>query len=260
MPQFLCVRCRNWLTMRLERLYGWWTRPCGAGEVLRVALPLVVSSISTTVMIFIDRMFLYWYSPEAMAAAMPAGMFHFTVISFPMGIALYVNTFVAQYAGAGRPRRIGPFVWQGIWVGVAAAPLLARHRILGPRSASEWANQDPVLAQYEVDVLSRAHLRLRGHDHRGRPGVVLHGDWRRTRVVMIVDTTATLLNAVTRLRLDFRAFRLRGRRRCRRRLGHDHRRVVPRARLCLADAATAHPPDLSTVDPAGGPTPGSWAG
>ena len=40
-----------------------------------MSLPLVVSTISTTVMIFIDRMFLLWYAPKAMAAAMPAQWF-----------------------------------------------------------------------------------------------------------------------------------------------------------------------------------------
>ena len=112
---------------RSGRLHRWWTRPCGGQEVLLVSLPLVVSTISTTVMIFIDRMFLLWYAPKAMAAAMPAGMLHFTVISFPLGVALYVNTFVAQYEGAGRPGRIGPIVWQGIWIGICGRAAVAGH-------------------------------------------------------------------------------------------------------------------------------------
>ena len=52
---------------RLGRLHDWWTRPCGGREVLQVSLPLVVSTISTTVMIFIDRMFLLWYAPKALS-------------------------------------------------------------------------------------------------------------------------------------------------------------------------------------------------
>ena len=81
------------LPARLNSMFDWWTRPCGCREVLQVSLPFVVSTISTTVMIFIDRMFLLWYAPKAMAAAMPAGMLHFTIVSFPLGVALYVNTF-----------------------------------------------------------------------------------------------------------------------------------------------------------------------
>ena len=58
-------------------------------------------------------------SPEAMAAAMPAGILSFTLSSIFIGTAGYVNTFVAQYFGARRPERIGPSVWQGLYVAAA---------------------------------------------------------------------------------------------------------------------------------------------
>src|SRR6185369_4568402 len=35
----------------------------------------------------------------------------------------YTSTFVAQYTGAGRPRRVGPAVWQGIYFAVGAGLL-----------------------------------------------------------------------------------------------------------------------------------------
>jgi MATE family multidrug resistance protein len=177
----------------MQSLRDWWTRPCGGREVLRVALPLVVSTVSTTVMIFIDRMFLLWYAPKAMAAAMPAAMFHFTVISFPMGVALYVNTFVAQYEGAGRLRRIGPVVWQGIWIGVAAAPLLLATASWAPR-AFAWINREPELANLESTFYQVLTF--------GSGAVIITAAQTsffigrgKTRVVMCVDTGATLLNA-----------------------------------------------------------------
>ena len=121
-----------------RRIHAWWRRPCGGRDVMALALPLVISTMSFTVMTFIDRMFLTWYSIDAVAAAMPAAMLQFTLISFPLGVATYVNTFVAQYEGAGRPRQIGPVVWQGIWIGLAAIPLLLlttplAHALLSPR-------------------------------------------------------------------------------------------------------------------------------
>lgn len=103
-------------------LKTWWTRPAGGRELLALALPLIISTASWTVMNFIDRMFLLWHSTDAMAAAMPAGMLYYTVICYPLGVAAYVNTFVAQYHGAGRPERIGVAVWQGVWLGVLTAP------------------------------------------------------------------------------------------------------------------------------------------
>src|SRR5438093_1190587 len=92
---------------------GWWSRPCGGREVLAIALPLVVQTAFWSIMWFIDRMYLMWYSRDAMAASLPAGMFFWTMICFPQGIASFVNTFVAQYYGAGRHERIGPAVKQG---------------------------------------------------------------------------------------------------------------------------------------------------
>ena len=65
---------------------------------------------------FIDRMFLMWHSKEELAAALPAGMVHFTMICIPLGIALYVSTFVAQLNGAKRDNEIGSVVWLGVFL------------------------------------------------------------------------------------------------------------------------------------------------
>src|ERR1700690_2919603 len=92
---------------------GWWNPPSGVCEVVRGALPLMVSTSSWTLMQFIDRLFLMAYSPDAMAASLPAGMLSFVTVCIFLGIAAYVNTFVAQYHGAGHPERIGLAVWQG---------------------------------------------------------------------------------------------------------------------------------------------------
>jgi MATE family multidrug resistance protein len=93
-----------------------WNAEGGYREVLVIAVPLILSTASWSVQHFVDRMFLAWYSAEAIAAAMPAGMLHFSVVSIFMGTAGYVSTFVAQYYGAKNYRRIGPALWQGVYV------------------------------------------------------------------------------------------------------------------------------------------------
>lgn len=93
-------------------------------ELLRIALPLILSSGSVSLMHVIDRVFLTWYSTDALAASMPAGMLLWTVVSLPMGIASYVNTFVAQYEGAGRKERVASAVWQGVYFSITAGLLL----------------------------------------------------------------------------------------------------------------------------------------
>ena len=87
--------------------HSWWGRPSGGREVLRVAAPLVVSSLSWTIMTFVDRMMLNWVSGTAMAAAFTASIAWFAILALPLGICSYANTFVAQYDGARQQERIG---------------------------------------------------------------------------------------------------------------------------------------------------------
>ena len=92
-----------------------WSDEGGYREVLRIAVPLILSTGAWSVLLFVDRMFLSWYSSEAIAAAMPAGMASFAMLCFFIGTAAYVNTFVAQYFGAKEEYKIGAIVWQGIY-------------------------------------------------------------------------------------------------------------------------------------------------
>ena len=93
-------------------------------HVLRIAGPMILSTSSTTIQFFMDRMFLAWYSQDALAASGPAGLASFSVFAFFLGTVGYVSTFVAQYFGAGRQRRIGPAVWQGIFLALVATLLI----------------------------------------------------------------------------------------------------------------------------------------
>jgi len=102
-----------------------WSKKNGYRHVLAISLPLVASMGSLTLMQFTDRMFLANYSEDAIAAALPAGIASFTAVAFFMGVANYVNSFVAQYMGACAFRRIGASVWQGIYFSLMASCVLA---------------------------------------------------------------------------------------------------------------------------------------
>ena len=108
-----------------------WNTPCGYKAVLKVSLPLVASMASTTLMLFTDRLFLGWYSTEALAASTPAGLLAFTLMSFFLGVAAYTNTFVAQYTGAGAHERVGACLWQGIYFSLLAGAILAAMSMFG---------------------------------------------------------------------------------------------------------------------------------
>jgi multidrug resistance protein, MATE family len=102
---------------------AWWSRPCGVRDVLRIALPMIISTSFTSLMHYIDRVFLTWRSTAAMDASMQAGIAQWVSICFAIGVVSYVNSFVAQYTGAGHDERVGPSVWQGIWFGLFLTPL-----------------------------------------------------------------------------------------------------------------------------------------
>src|SRR5580658_2006620 len=85
-------------------------------ELMSVAIPLVLSSGSLSLMIAIDRLFLTWFSEDALAASTPAAALHWTAMSAFIGTINYANAFVAQYEGAGRKDRVMASVWQAIFL------------------------------------------------------------------------------------------------------------------------------------------------
>lgn len=173
---------------------GWWSRPCGGRDVLRIAVPLIISTATWTVMNFTDRMFLLWYSEKSMAAALPAGMLHFAMVCFPMGVAGYASTFVAQYYGAGRLRHIGPAVWQGIRFGFYCFPLF-----LAIVPWSPWifkaAGHESSLAVLETLYFQTA-LFGAGAEIMAAAMAGFFSGRGVTWVVMLVDSGASALNIV----------------------------------------------------------------
>lgn len=101
-----------------------WKANGGYKEFLVVAIPLILSTGAWSIQQFVDRMFLAWYSPEAIVAALPAGMLNFAIMSLFIGTASYVSTFVAQYYGAERYYRIGPVLWQGVYISLLGGVIL----------------------------------------------------------------------------------------------------------------------------------------
>ncbi len=103
-------------------------------EILKLAVPLILSMIGLVLMQFVDALFLAWYSKEALAAVVPAGMASSLIISPFQGTAMFTSTLVAHYVGAKRQGRAFAATWQGIYfsavsgfivflIGFAAEPL-----------------------------------------------------------------------------------------------------------------------------------------
>jgi len=162
--------------------------------VLTLALPLVLSSLSWTVLTFIDRMFLMWWSRDSLAASFPAALLWWALICCPLGVCQYVATFVSQYYGNDQPHRIGAIVWQGVWVGLLASPL-AMFPMLFADSIFALAGHTPEVRAEEVTYFWIVGL--------STPAMLVsnaiacfYSGQGRTGVVMVVDMVAVVTNIV----------------------------------------------------------------
>ena len=97
----------------------------GIGEVVRLAVPMVLNTVSVTVMGFVDGWMVSKVSKEALSAQFIGGLSAFVPVCFFMGLLSCVSTFASQNLGAGRPERSSVYGWHGLWVAWAAAGLLA---------------------------------------------------------------------------------------------------------------------------------------
>lgn len=104
----------------------------GMKELLIVALPMFISQSFDTAMIFTDRIFLAKLGTQFMSAAMAGGLTAFMMISFFLGLTSYTTALVAQYLGAGQPKKCGLVVTQAFIFSFAAYIPLLIFRSLGP--------------------------------------------------------------------------------------------------------------------------------
>jgi MATE family multidrug resistance protein len=176
---------RDWLASR-------WSGAGGGREVALLAYPLILGHLSFTIQTFVDRLFLTWYSTEAVAGAVTGLFAVWAVIVLFTGTGEYLTTFVAQYLGAGRPARIGAAMWQGIYFSLGAGALIA---LLAPFAgpAFDLAGHDPAIRRHEVDY---ARTLLLG----AFPAVLMatlstfFAGRGETRVILYVNVLATLVN------------------------------------------------------------------
>ena len=169
-----------------------WSRPSGVREVLRIALPMVASTMSWTAMSFIDSAILFRVSPAAMSAAFSAGITWFAALSLFWGICSYASTFVSQYHGDGQPEKIGPAVWQGVWLAALFAPIALCAIPLAPQL---FALHSGEVAQLETQFFQVLCW--------GAPGMLaaqaletFFSGRGRTWVVMCVDAVAVVINLI----------------------------------------------------------------
>ena len=88
--------------------------------ILALALPLAVGAGVNWVMQFTNRLFLSWYSPDALAASLPAGIMTYMIQALFISSVGYVGAFAAQHAGANEPEEAGAMAWPMLWLSAFA--------------------------------------------------------------------------------------------------------------------------------------------
>lgn len=114
-----------------------------------MALPIIVSMMSRTMMSLVDFIMVAQLGTEAQAAIMPAQILVFTIGHFGIGVLTLVNTLVSQSLGRGEPEHCGRYAWQGLYIGgvlgLAVLPL-----IFVARPLFAWVGHDPVVQEMET--------------------------------------------------------------------------------------------------------------
>ena len=92
----------------------------GLSELVRVAIPAVVTMTSYTVMQFVDKLIVKELGPEELTGQGNGAVAAFVFAAAFIGGLGVINTYVAQNLGAGKPREGAAYAWNGLWVCVLA--------------------------------------------------------------------------------------------------------------------------------------------
>ncbi len=87
-------------------------------SLLQLAWPLILANSFWNLQLTIDRIYLGQFSTQSLGAAMAVMAIFWTPMALLQQTAAYNTTFVAQYLGAHRTHRIGPVLWQSIYVSI----------------------------------------------------------------------------------------------------------------------------------------------
>ena len=86
--------------------------------MMRLAGPMVVTTMTFTMMQFVDRLMVSNLGTAALAAVLPAGFIGMLPSGFLIGILASVSTFVSQSLGKGQKQNCSSYCWQAIYMGL----------------------------------------------------------------------------------------------------------------------------------------------
>ncbi len=87
-------------------------------QILRMAIPLMVTALSFSLMLFVDRYFLSQISEMAALSIVSSGTLTWVTVYGWSNLTGISEVFVARHYGSKRFDKIAESVWQMIWIGV----------------------------------------------------------------------------------------------------------------------------------------------
>ena len=163
-------------------------------EVFRIALPLMVSTGTFSLVLFADRTLLLRYDGSAMSASMAAGNLFWALVCLPVGIASMTGAIVSQYVGAKEEDQVGRFLWQSVWLALLSCPFFGLVIWFAP-GLFRLTGQPESLIPLESTYMRALMF--------GGVGIVLETGWggffsgtERTRVIMWISLASGVLNLV----------------------------------------------------------------
>ncbi|UCC96580.1 MAG: MATE family efflux transporter [Phycisphaerales bacterium] len=93
--------------------------PTSLKYMLKLAAPMIVTTVSFTIMQFVDRFMVSRLGTNALAAILPAGYVSFLPSGLAIGAFTSLNTFVSQSLGRGDRRACSNYYWQAVYIGLA---------------------------------------------------------------------------------------------------------------------------------------------
>lgn len=175
-------------------------------ELMRLALPMVVSQGAFAVMVFTDRLFMSYLDAAHIAAALGGGVAMLFCISLFIGIISYGNALVAQYYGAGKTAHCSKVTTQGFIIALASVPVLLVAAIYGKEAFAHLGHD---AAQVPLEQVYFEILMYGGVFTLIKTALASYfSGIGRTRVVMIADVLGTVLNVPLTWALVFGHFGL----------------------------------------------------
>ena len=119
-------------------------------NLLKMAWPLIIANSFWNLQLTIDRIYLGNFSIEALGAAMAVMGVFWVPMALLQQTASYLMTFVAQYFGAKESHKIGPAVWQALYVSLIGGVLFL---VLIPLSPMlfRWIGHSSSLIPLEIE-------------------------------------------------------------------------------------------------------------